>query len=227
MSFETNKSHGLCEPGQKYNRLTAVAFSHFHRTAQGQVKRHWCFKCDCGKEITAELSNVRGNHTTSCGCALAEIMPTVNFKHGDARVGKITFLFSVWRQMLGRCHNPNLNSYKYYGGRGIKVCERWSEYVNFKSDMEPGYKVGLQLDRINNDGNYEPGNCRWATRREQSRNRRSNVWLTFRGRTQILKDWADEIGVSYTAIQYRIEHGWSVERALTEPPHNRKRGIAA
>jgi hypothetical protein len=122
--------------------------------------------------------------------------------------------------MLGRCRNPNTKSYKYYGERGISVCDRWSEYVNFKSDMEPGYKAGLQLDRIDVNGNYEPGNCRWATKKEQMRNTRRNVFLTFAGKTQTMVEWAEEVGISYHVIQNRRKAMWPIGRMLTEPVHN-------
>ena len=118
--------------------------------------------------------------------------------------------------MKSRTTNPKNIGYHRYGGRGIRVCERWLKYENFKADMgEP--PEGMTLERIDNNGPYSPENCRWATRTEQNNNTRSNRMLTFRGKTQTIMQWAREIGVSFQVLWYRIARGWSVDRALTTP----------
>jgi len=128
--------------------------------------------------------------------------------------------YRAWRTMISRCKNPNASAYKNYGGRGISVCQRWVEsFENFLSDMgrRPS---GLSIDRINNDGNYEPGNCRWATRTEQARNSRMAKPLTFRGETMCFSAWAERTGIHWLTLYKRIKRGWSVEKALVTPRDN-------
>lgn len=118
--------------------------------------------------------------------------------------------------MHGRCTNPSNPNYGHYGGRGIKVCVRWNDIHNFLVDMghpEPGQSLG----RIDNEGNYEPGNCRWETQEQQNENTRRNRFLTWDGRTQILKKWAEEYDLAPRRLSERLRRGWSLERALTTP----------
>ncbi len=135
-------------------------------------------------------------------------------KHIDAT----TVMYRLWAGMRRRCNNKNEKSYPRYGGRGIKVCERWSSFKAFKEDMGERPTSKHQLDRIDNGGDYEPGNCRWVTAKENSNNRRSSRFLEFRGRTQTLQAWSEEVGIKYTTLIMRIDaRGWSVDRALTTP----------
>jgi hypothetical protein len=129
-------------------------------------------------------------------------------------------LLRIWKGMCARCRNPNLKEYKLYGGRGIRVCDEWTDsYEPFRDwALANGYRDDLTIDRIDNDGNYEPENCRWATHAEQARNRSSNHLLTY-GKTQLLQAWAEEVGLRPETIRRRLKLGWSVERALTEPLH--------
>lgn len=125
-------------------------------------------------------------------------------------------LYVVWIGMMGRCNNPKRDNYKHYGGRGITVCERWHVFENFVADIGDR-PAGATLERIDNDGNYEPGNCRWATRREQGRNTRRNRMLTVDGVTRCLKDWAEIQGIASMVILNRIKQGWSVRDAVLKP----------
>lgn len=120
--------------------------------------------------------------------------------------------------MLDRCRNHNNSDFFYYGGRGIKVCDRWkNSFENFLEDMGERPKR-TSIDRIDNNGNYEPGNCRWATKKEQNNNQRSNINLTFNGKTQTTAQWADELGMNSGTVRYRVNKlGWSAEKALTTP----------
>lgn len=120
--------------------------------------------------------------------------------------------------MIARCHNPQSKDYFKYGKRGIRVCQRWRESAEaFISDIGPRPSPKHSVDRINNDGDYEPGNCRWATMKEQCRNGRHNVYLTFRGKTLLLMDWADILKINAQVLRCRIYCGWSVKDALTIP----------
>lgn len=137
--------------------------------------------------------------------------------HGAARRGKDRSpTYKIWVSMRERCRNPKLKGFKNYGGRGITVCERWKSFANFLADM--GEKpAGLSLDRINNNGNYEPGNCRWADRETQSRNRRNNRRLTFDGREMTFGEWEKEKGLTHGTINDRLSRNWTVEQAITSP----------
>src|SRR5207248_5613032 len=135
--------------------------------------------------------------------------------------GRNSRTYSSWEHMFARCLDPEHKSWHNYGGRGIRVCERWYRFAHFLADMGERPE-GKSLDRFpDNDGNYEPGNCRWATPKEQGNNRRTNRWITFRGRRQTLKAWAAELGLPPITLRRRFRAGQSVEAALTKPglPH--------
>lgn len=123
--------------------------------------------------------------------------------------------------MLDRCTNPNLEGYSRYGGRGIRVCEEWEKdvtaFYGHVSQLPHCGERGYSLDRIDNDGNYEPGNVRWATMQEQGRNRRTNHWLTFKGETKCILDWERSTGICRESIMRRLKAGWDIERILTTP----------
>ena len=131
-------------------------------------------------------------------------------------------LLSVWRTMLYRCENPKSNRYKNYGGRGIRVCEEWHNVDNFTNWAEAhGYRSGLTIDRIDQNGMYCPENCRFATHEEQANNKTSNRLLEFNGETKTESEWARQIGIKASTLSFRINRGWSVEKALTTPVRRR------
>lgn len=124
--------------------------------------------------------------------------------------------YNIWTFMIQRCNNKNFSEYHRYGARGITVCDHWLSFQNFLSDMGE-CPNGRSIERRENDKGYEPSNCRWATARDQARNRRSNRWLTHDGRTQLLIDWADELNITHAAILKRFQRGWSIEKVLSTP----------
>ena len=139
-----------------------------------------------------------------------------NTKHGFDGTPTYRSWGRSWGAMKTRCLNPKAEAYKNHGARGITVCERWLTFENFLADM--GVRPeGTELERIDNNGNYEPGNCRWATRKEQANNRRSNVLLTVNGKTQTAQAWADEFGLSLQALRHRMKVGWSLEEIQSTP----------
>lgn len=123
----------------------------------------------------------------------------------------------IWFGMKQRCNNPKHEAYARYGGRGIKICERWESFQNFMEDMGPRPGPEYSIERLNNDLGYEPSNCKWATRTEQSRNTRNNRRLTYNGETLCVSEWAERFGLHHNRITKRLESGWSVEEALTTP----------
>jgi hypothetical protein len=129
--------------------------------------------------------------------------------------------YQIWRQMLARCHRPGCVGYENYGGRGISVCERWREFVNFYNDMGPRPSRDYSIDRIDNDGDYQPGNCRWATRSVQQRNKRRTLTsrrfriVEWNGEALSLAEWARRLNISYGAICYRFRQEWPLQRALS------------
>lgn len=153
----------LCEvPGRRYGKV---------------VHRRFRCLCDCGEETTTTLHALRSGHTRSCGCLQREIVRMKGLRHGHARRKKASKTYWIWHGIIQRCTYAKSAAYKYYGGRGIKVCDRWLVFDNFLADM--GEKPpGKTIDRINNDGHYEPDNCRWATMKEQSQNKNNNNQYT-------------------------------------------------
>lgn len=125
--------------------------------------------------------------------------------------------YNHWRHMKGRCYNPNNHKYKNYGGRGITVCERWHDFLAFYEDMGPRPSKHHSIDRIDNDGDYCPENCRWATVITQSRNKRNVTSFTYNGKTMTVPEWAEHLGVRALSIHARLNRGWSVEEALGRP----------
>lgn len=130
--------------------------------------------------------------------------------------------YQSWTQMRLRCENPNSDGWKYYGARGITVCDRWRSFANFFADMGDR-PSGTSLDRINNDGHYEPGNCRWATPKEQASNRRNNRLLTIGGETKTQSEWCRQFSIDWCTVRDRLSRGWSAEDALQRPIDIRRR----
>lgn len=153
--------------GKKFGRLTVI------EKVAGKTKKYsyWKCLCDCGDEKVVEKSSLTSGNTKSCGCYRKEVTARLKYRHGLRN----TSLFERWHSMINRCKNPGCSGYKNYGGRGIFVCEEWKRFENFYEwSMNNGYSHELQIDRINNDGNYEPSNCRWVTRSENCKNRRTS-----------------------------------------------------
>lgn len=201
--------------GQKFGRLLVVE----RGTNNNEGKAMWYCKCDCGNpaKILVRGKDLRSGNTQSCGCYARELTSQRSTKHGLSH----TKLHNIWTAMKERCYNPNAIQFKDWGGRGITVCDEWlGEHgsENFIAwAYANGFKQELTLDRINVDGNYEPSNCRWVTMKEQSRNKRNNIEITYCNKTQTLADWAIELNINYRTLYARYRSGWSVERMLTTP----------
>lgn len=171
---------------------------------------HWMCRCDCGSERVVDGRSLTAGLSTSCGCFKSESISDRSFKHGQC--GK-TDEYNIWGGMIQRCTNENSDSYPRYGGRGIKVCDRWlNSFEAFFEDMGPRPSKKHSIDRYpNNDGDYGPFNCRWATTKEQFRNFRKNRWLECGGVKMIMKDWADKWSITSSAIIRHFNKGETFE----------------
>jgi hypothetical protein len=187
---------------------------------------HWLCECKCGNTTEVSTGNLKSRHTLSCGCLQKDHAAISKTKHGlyfDEH-GKRTKLYRVWGGMKERCFDFSNKAFSDYGGRGIKVCSEWLDYETFHAwAMAKGYKEGVSIERINNDGNYEPSNCKWIESSKQASNRRNNHYLTFNGQTKTITVWANELGIYPKNLLNRITRGWSVERALTTPDNTRRK----
>ena len=193
--------------GQRFGRLVVDGYV-------GKVsgnKAAWLCRCDCGRSITVVGESLRRGHTTTCGCL--RNWPKPKEHHGMVHAPE----YAVWTHMIQRCTNPVRTGYHLYGGRGIKVCQRWrNSFAAFLEDVGPRPSMGHTLDRIDSDGNYEPGNCRWVTADVQANNTRSNRPITFNGETLNVKQWARKIGMPPETLYARLNRGLSPERVLSK-----------
>lgn len=202
--------------GQRFGKLVVMRFSHSQRSAM------WECMCDCGNSTIVKCGNLRSGNTTSCGCVQRAAIGAVRRTHGKSRTRE----FRIYMAMKHRCENPNSPAYANYGGRGIRVAPEWRhDFAAFLAHLGPRPSKKHSLDRIDVNGNYEPGNVRWATRTEQARNTRANRFLTYNGRTMTLVEWGETTGLGRQVIEARLRYGWSLERALTVPKRkiNRKK----
>jgi len=171
---------------------------------------YWSCECSCGKFTIVRGSHLRQGKTGSCGCKQGNHLPVIKHGHAMGRDKKASPEYYTWLAMMARCRNPKTKHYRLYGGRGITVCERWLKFENFLLDMGLRPSDKYSLDRYpNKDGNYEPGNCRWATIFEQNSNKNNNVFYEHEGRKQILEDWARELNADPGNIGKRIKAGQS------------------
>lgn len=193
--------------GHRYGRLVAIK-----RVGTKFKSPLWEALCDCGNKKLATTRELNSQEIRSCGCLQIES----RIKHG-CTIGGPSKLYSVWIAMKDRCFNSKNVNYHHYGGRGITVCKRWKNSVSiFIKDMGPR-PLGMTVERRNNSGNYCPSNCYWATQAVQRKNTRSNRWLTFDGKTLIVKDWSEESGIPEGVLRNRLYRKWSVARTLTQP----------
>lgn len=201
---------------QEFGRLKVVCEVEPHIYPSGQTARRWLCICSCdGKRVVIQHSSLISGAAASCGCLRKEVAKERATTHGMSKHP----LYRIWASMIARCENINDKSYGGYGGRGIKVCEEWHDAEKFIGwAILGGWERGLQIDRIDNDGDYRPDNCRFITSKENNRNRRSNHSILFGGKTQTMEQWAEELNMSPATLNSRINIlGWPIERALTEP----------
>lgn len=209
--------------GRRYGRLVVLGFAGRYILNGKPRGLIWLCRCDCGKEIKVRYSNIEHCAQTSCGCGREYWR-----KHGFASrsASKARAEYSIWKGIKKRCFDHNDPSWGRYGGRGITICNEWKDdFPAFFAHVGARPSSRHTLDRIRNDGNYEPGNVQWATRAEQNRNTRRNLLVTHLGVTRTVADWADDFGILRGTVYARIRAGWDPLDALLTPPlpNNRER----
>lgn len=192
--------------GQTFGRLTVL----------GRVGTKWECLCSCGQTTKISAGSLVHGGSRSCGCLRSELMSTRMTGRGHGKVN--TGTYKTWAAMRSRCNRPKDDSYKDYGGRGIRVCERWNDsFENFYSDMGDR-PPGACIDRIDNNEGYAPANCRWSTAKEQANNTRRNIFFTYQGKIQTIPQWSEEYGLDRKVLWDRLNTlNWSIEKALTTP----------
>lgn len=204
--------------GQKSGRLTVI------EVGPAQKRRRCLCRCECGTEKWIMAQSIKSGASVSCGCYRLERATAANRKHGETRHP----LFKLWFGMLQRCGNPDHPAYSYYGARGITVCPEWADdfgtFLRWATlDVSPMWRRGMTLDRIDNDGEYSPRNCRWATMAEQNRNKRKTKKYDFNGEQLVATDIAKRLGISAPTFIARVGWmGWPIERAISEPVHRKR-----
>lgn len=186
--------------GRRVGTLTVLSISH----QKDDWQHMWNVRCDCGKEFTVIGQTLRDNKIKSCGCL---------YYHGGSKGPE----YKCWAGMKGRCLNPDHNDYARYGGIGVTICDSWANSFSvFLKEIGPRPSRWHSLDRFPDpNGNYEPGNVRWATPKQQARNRRNTKTIEFRGENLTLSEWSERSGIQASTIKRRLDCGWDVERALT------------
>lgn len=200
--------------GQKFGRLTIVEDSKKRDKHGGVI---WKCQCTCGEVVFIRSRSLIKGHTRSCGCFSRQRASEVTTERMTSHGKSYDPIHYIWDTMKSRCYNSKNLSYPRYGGRGIKVCDRWlNSFENFYEDMGDPPK-GMSIERIDNSGDYSPENCRWATAAEQARNRRSNRLVTLGKKTMLLIEWQEQLGVSRSTYYSRLKRGLSIEEALLTP----------
>ncbi len=203
--------------GQRFGRLAVL--ERWANTPSGGAR--WRCGCDCGRWSVVRSDSLMRGKTTSCGCLAVECAKASGRskrRHGKSMGGG---LYTTWQTMKDRCYNPRSNGWARYGARGIVVCERWrNDFGAFRADVGPKPGPSYSLDREDNDGPYDPGNCRWATPETQGNNRRSSRYIEFRGETLTVTEWSRRLDIAENVLRWRLR-SWGTDRSLTEPVRSR------
>jgi len=193
--------------GKAFGKWTAI------QSVVGCERPSWDCVCECGTKRAVRRSFLLSGISKSCGCSRIENAVKATKKHGMRN----TNLYAVWNSMKVRCRNKNSAAYHNYGGRGIQVCDEWMDFKKFYEwALSNGYEKGCEIDRIDNNGNYEPGNCRFVTPKKNMNNRRTNRYLTINGETKTIAEWSETTGINRVTLRSRVMLGWN-ENDLLKP----------
>jgi hypothetical protein len=195
--------------GQRFGFLLALHLAEKPVEAGGNGA-WWLCRCDCGREKGLRSRDLVDGKVRSCGCQHQALIMDKLRTHGMSKNNRT---YRIWQAMLTRCRNPNSPAFSYYGARGITVCGRWAVFANFLADMGEA-PSRLSIERIDNNGNYEPSNCRWATHREQVNNTRTNIFIEWRGERLTRSQWERRLGMRPTTLRSRLRRGLSLEEAM-------------
>lgn len=209
--------------GKKFNRLTVI--KRVGSDKYGNIK--WLCICDCGNTTIVAGNELKRGGVKSCGCFRKQFAKqrassvALHKKHGKRQ----TRLYTIWEGIKQRCYNEHSINYNNYGGRGIKVCDEWSNSFEsfYNWAIQNGYEESLTIDRINNEDGYNPNNCRWVSNLEQQNNRRNNIQISHFNKTQSLSKWAKELNIPYHILYYNIKHGLSLQQIVDKL--NKKKGV--
>lgn len=217
--------------GQRFGRLVVIGEGEKIRDSNGHKRGTFVCQCDCGNTITVNRRYIVRGQKKSCGCINREIRERqARLKEWRTKYVKPEYkkLRECWQKIKQRCYNSNERNYKYYGGRGIKMCPEWIEekgmYVFCEWALNNGYQDNLSIDRIDVDGDYTPENCRWIPLAEQQRNKSTTRYIEYKGETRCMAEWAEILNVDYDLLCARLSNGWTMEEAVTIPKgQHRKR----
>ena len=200
--------------GRRAGKLVVISRAPIDPSRTGT---RWIVQCSCGSPPRPmRADHIAVDRDQSCGCNRGK----KNTTHGASNTPE----YRVWHGMRERCANPKAKWFRNYGGRGIRVCDQWkTSFATFIADLGPRPSPRHTLERVDNDGNYEPSNCRWATRHEQMNNTRLTTRLTIDGVTRTVSEWACAVGISRKVLRNRIDMGWPVDSVLLSPPSHKKR----
>lgn len=206
--------------GDVYGRLTLI-----EHHSSGRYGRKWRARCECGNEIFPTSGSLNSGLSTSCGCRRREILAQAGHDNATHRatIGGYTPEYRAWLGIKARCYHPTMESYKYYGARGIVMCASWlSSFEQFYADVGPKPTSKHSIERINVDGNYEPGNVKWATRKEQARNKRGTKLIMIDGVAKTQAEWCEEYSLPPTTFYNRLKLGWTGQDLLRQERHIRR-----
>lgn len=210
--------------GKQFARLTVIRFDGYHPHPCGLRKAKWFCSCLCGKSVSVYASNLIRGTTGSCGCRTKEEIAKALTKHGCARADGATKEWRAWNSMKRRCWKKSDKRYGRYGGRGIAICDRWKMFSFFLEDMGLAPAGNFTLGRIDNDGNYEPSNCRWETPTQQANNKCTSRFIEAFGKRQTLAEWSRYKGIDAETISARLKRGWASDEAVSSALMQNKYG---
>lgn len=207
-SYNSKNYNKLELSGHKYGRLLVIR--PIGRNKHLQII--WECLCECGNLTKTLATKLKSGRAVSCGCINKERLIKMHTTHNLSK----SPLYKKWKIIRNRCNNPKHEHYKYYGGKGIKMCDRWNDFNNFYDDMFPTYKKGLTIERINPNGGYQPDNCKWDTVKNQARNKTNNRIITYKGITGCVSMICEHFGIKSSIVYRRLNKGWSIENAFNK-----------